>query len=118
MPNEVSDIYDNFDIEFNVQLNQNIAEINLTALDYLIYDIYVDDQLIKTIENKSGEVIFSYDKLEQNKMYTFYVDVHTDHSDSIAKSEAISVYTKNLYEQLIEENSVINHDSSLSWYFQ
>jgi len=118
MPTEVSSIYDDFDINFNVVLNNNIAEITLNALDYLIYDIYVDDKLIKTIENKSGVINFNYDELEQNKMYTFYVDAHTDHSDYIAKSDAVSVYTKNLYEQLIEDNSIVNNDSSLSWYFQ
>lgn len=116
-PKEYSDIYTNFDINFNVELDNNIAKIKLNALDYLIYDIYVDDKLIESIENKSGEINFTYDKLEPNKMYTFYVDAHCEYSDAIQKSDEVSVYTKNLYENLIDDNFVKPIDSNLSWYF-
>jgi membrane carboxypeptidase/penicillin-binding protein len=42
-PKEYSDIYSNFEINFNIELIDNIANVSFNALDYLIYDIYVDD---------------------------------------------------------------------------
>lgn len=116
-PKEISDIFTQFDIDFNVSLIDNVAEIKLNTKDYLIYDIYVDNKLIKTIENKSGETLFNYDELLPNKMYTFYLDVRNNYSDSVQKSKEISVYTKNLYEKLIDDNTFTTTENNLSWYF-
>ena len=66
-----------------------------------------------------GKISFEYDKLLPNQMYTFYVDAHCEYSDTIQKSKEVSVYTKNLYENLIEDNPItLNSDKKLSWYFQ
>jgi len=117
-PKETSNIFTDFEVDFEVMLKDNIAEIKLNTLDYLIYDIYVDNKLIKTIDNKSGEIVFNYDELEPNKMYTFYVDVRNDYSDTVQKSKEVSVYTKNLYEKLIDDNPIVKtNDNNLSWYF-
>ena len=37
--------YNNFDINLNVGLTDNIAKVSLNTLDCLIYSIYVDDRL-------------------------------------------------------------------------
>ena len=116
-PKDVSNIYSDFNIDFDVEMNDNIARLKLSAVDYLIYDIYVDDKLIKSIDNKSGIVEFDYSDLQPNKMYTFYVDARTEYSDTVKKSKEVSVYTKNLYEKLIEDNNTIKNDNNLSWYF-
>lgn len=118
-PTEYSNIFNNFDFDFNVELTNNIANITISAKDYLNYDIYVDNNLIKSINNQSGIITFDYDKLLPNKMYTFYVDVYCDYSDAVQKSKEISVYTKNIYENLIEYNPIKhNASNNLSWYFQ
>ena len=51
-------------------------------------------------------------------MYNFYIDARNNYSDTVIKSKEISIYTKNLYENLITENEVkqISGDN-LSWYF-
>lgn len=118
VPSEVSDLYTNFDIDFNVSLVNNVAQITLNALDYLIYDIYVDDELIESIQNKSGEISFDYNKLKSNTMYNFYVDVRNNYSDTVIKSKTISIYTKNLYDNLILDNEVKQlSGDNLNWYF-
>ena len=116
-PTEYSNIYDEFEIDFSVELNNNVAAINIDALDYLIYEIYVDDKLIKSIDNKKGNVEFTYSDLKPNQMYTFSVDARCNYSDQVQKSKEISVYTKNLYEDLIAENTINYNTPSLKWYF-
>ena len=118
-PTEYSDIYSNFDIDFNVEINDNIPTISFNALDYLIYDIYLDDELIKTIDNKSGIYSFEIDRLEANQSYNFQITARCNYSDKLSKSEEKTVYTKNLYEELIDDNPIIpqNNEEQLSWYF-
>jgi len=117
-PSEVSDLYTNFDIDFDVTLKNNVVTITLNALDYLIYDIYVDDELIESVQNKSGEISFDYAKLKSNTMYNFYIDARNNYSDTVIKSKEISIYTKNLYENLISNNELKQlSGDNLSWYF-
>lgn len=116
-PTEYSDIYTNINVDFDVEYleSENKAVITFSPYDYLSYDVYCNGEIIKTIQNKSDKQIIEYTEFSPNSMYTFYINAKNDYNNVVVVSSEKSIYTKNVYNSLIQ-NEVITADD-LSWYF-
>lgn len=116
-PTEYSDIFTNISCEYSVEYlkESNLAKIYVMANDYLAYDVYCNNKIIATIENKLGQQIVEYSDFEPNTMYTFYVVAKNDLQNINVKSKETSIFTQNIYECLIDDKQ-LNNDN-LSWYF-
>lgn len=115
-PTEISDIYTNFDCEYTVDYNSetNIININITPKDYLIYNIYCNNELIETIENKGEEQIVTIESLQPNSVYNIKIDVKNAFNDIVKTAPSKSIYTKNTFSSLIENDFL---DGNLKWLF-
>ena len=118
-PTEYSDTFSNITCNYSVDYDksENTAKIKVEAKDYLIYDVYCNNHIISTIENKSGEQIINYSDFAPNSMYTFYVVVRNGVNDVEVKSNETSIFTKNIFECLIDDKILESDDKTLSWYF-
>ncbi len=117
-PTEVSDLFTNVSCDFDVNYSEqdNVATIAFNAKDYFQYEVYCNDIMIESLENKNGEQKIEYNNFNPNSVYTFNVVVRNDFNDIVFSSTEKSIYTKNIYESLLDDELPL--DASLSWYFR
>lgn len=115
-PTETSTLFTYIDCDFNVDYKKddNVILLSFTPKDYLIYDVVCNDKLIATIQNTSENQIIEYESLSPNTIYNFSINIKNEYNNVIMPSDIKTIYTKNTYDSLIE-NQILDNVSS--WYF-
>ena len=116
MPTEYSTTFSNIEkCKFDVINNNASATITFVASDYIIYELYCNDTLLKTYVEADGKQTFVHESLEPNEMYTYKI-ISKNKNGLVKESDEISIITKNIYDVILEKQDNVKKQN-LSWYF-
>ena len=106
--------------DFEVINNNDNAVIIFNASDYITYELYCNEKLLKVYEEADGQQEFVHKDLKANEIYTYKI-ISKNKNNKLAESDEISIITKNKFDVMIENQKNTNNENiknkNLSWYF-
>lgn len=112
IPSEESTKFNNVSpFDFKISNLNNSVIFEFETYDYLEYNIYKNNSLIYTIDNKNGYQKYVDTDIQENTQYEYYVIAKSLYSDSKYTTPKKKIYLSKDYNKLLS-----NNDNS-SWLF-
>jgi len=111
-PTELSNKFNNCEpFDFNLSIENNVAQISFIPKDYINYEIYKNNKLLKTISNENYEFKYFDNDIRNNVKYDYYIKGINKFSSIEYTTDIKSICNK------IDYNNYLKYNDDYSFIF-